>query len=141
MGVVTMAILGWQGTYDPNGEFPVPTWVVLACAVAMGLGTGFGGWRIIHTMGNKIFRMDPIHGFTASTMAAVVIQGASWYGLPISTTHCITTAIMGAGATERLSAVRWGVTRRIVVAWIVTIPASAAVSALFYLLTRPLFGA
>jgi inorganic phosphate transporter, PiT family len=140
MGVITMALLSYAGTYDPNGAFPVPTWVVVACALAMGVGTFFGGWRIIHTMGNKIFRMDPIHGFTASTGAALVIQGASALGLPISTTHCITTAIMGAGATKRLSAVRWGVTRRIIVAWIVTIPASAAVAAICYLATAPLLG-
>ena len=133
MGVITVALVTHHGTYDPNGEFPVPQWVVFACALAMGLGTAVGGWRIIHTMGNKIFKMDPIHGFTSSTMAAVVIQGASFYGLPISTTHCITTAIMGAGATKRLSAVRWGVTRKILTAWVVTLPATAAMSALCYL--------
>ncbi len=133
MGVITMALVSYQGTYDPKGEFPVPTWVVFVCAAAMGLGTAAGGWRIIHTMGNKIFKMDPIHGFTASLSSALVIQGASHLGLPNSTTHCITTSIMGTGATKRLSAVRWGVTRKIVGAWILTIPACALVSALCYL--------
>ncbi len=140
MGVITVATLSYAGSYDPNGEFPVPQWVVFACAAAMGLGTAVGGWRIIHTMGNKIFKMEPVHGFTASMGAALVIQGASWYGLPISTTHCITTAIMGAGATKRLSAVRWGVTRRIVTAWVLTIPASAAVSGLCYAVLRVVVG-
>jgi PiT family inorganic phosphate transporter len=132
MGVITVALISYQGTYDPDGHFPVPLWVVVACAVAMGAGTASGGWRIIHTMGNKIFKMEPIHGFTSSVVAAGVIQGASYFGLPISTTHCITMSIMGAGATKRLSAVSWGVTRKIVVAWLVTIPASGAVAALCY---------
>jgi PiT family inorganic phosphate transporter len=132
MGVITVALVSYDGTFDASGEFPVPLWVVIACAVAMGLGTASGGWRIIHTMGNKIFKMEPIHGFTSSVVAAGVIQGASWFGLPISTTHCITMSIMGAGATKRLSAVRWGVTRKIVIAWIVTIPASGLVAALCY---------
>lgn len=132
MGVITMALVAYQGTYDPKAEFPVPTWVVFACAAAMGLGTAAGGWRIIHTMGSKIFKMDPIHGFHASVGAALVIQGASALGLPISTTHCITASIMGTGATKRISAVRWGVTRKIVGAWVLTIPASAVVSAATY---------
>jgi PiT family inorganic phosphate transporter len=139
MGVITVATVTYAGTYDAHGEFPVPGWVVLSCALAMGLGTAAGGWRIIHTMGNKIFKMEPVHGFTASMAAALVIQGASWFGLPISTTHCITTAIMGAGATKRLSAVRWGVTRKIVGAWVLTIPASGAVSALTYVVFSRVF--
>ncbi|MEQ1507128.1 MAG: inorganic phosphate transporter [Myxococcota bacterium] len=138
MGVITMALMSYHGTYDAHAEFPVPDWVVFACAIAMGLGTAVGGWRIIHTMGNKIFKLEPVHGFTSSIAAALVIQGASFYGLPISTTHCITTSIMGAGATKRLSAVRWGVTRKIVGAWILTIPCAAAVSAVCYLVLGPL---
>lgn len=134
MGVITVALMAHQGTFDAHAEFPVPSWVVFACALAMGLGTAMGGWRIIHTMGNKIFKMDPIHGFTSSMMSAVVIQGASYFGLPISTTHCITAAIMGAGATKRLSAVRWGVTRKILTAWVVTLPTTAALSAICYFL-------
>jgi PiT family inorganic phosphate transporter len=132
MGVITMAVVAYHGSYDPKAEFPVPVWVVVSCALAMGAGTAAGGWRIIHTMGSKIFKMDPIHGFHASLGAALVIQGASYLGLPISTTHCITASIMGTGATKRISAVRWGVTRKIVGAWILTIPASGAVAALTY---------
>ena len=129
MGVITMALVSYEGTWDPMAKFPVPTWVVLACAIAMGLGTASGGWRIIKTMGSKIFKLRPIHGFCAETGAAAVLQAASAFGLPVSTTHCITAAIMGAGATTRLSAVSWGVTRRILWAWILTIPVSALLGA------------
>ncbi|MES2639428.1 MAG: inorganic phosphate transporter [Myxococcota bacterium] len=129
MGVITMALVSYSGTIDPLGKFPVPTWVVIACALAMGFGTAAGGWRIIHTMGSKIFKLRPIHGFCAETSAALVLQVASHYGLPTSTTHCITSAIMGAGATTRLSAVSWGVTRRILTAWILTIPVCAGLGA------------
>jgi PiT family inorganic phosphate transporter len=128
MGVITMALVSYAGTYDPASKFPVPTWVVFACAAAMGAGTAAGGWRIIHTMGSKIFKLRPIHGFCAETGAALVLQVASHAGLPTSTTHCITSAIMGAGATTRLSAVRWGVTRRILWAWVLTIPATAGLA-------------
>ncbi|MDP2305654.1 MAG: inorganic phosphate transporter [Pseudomonadota bacterium] len=129
MGVITMALVSYTGSIDPAGKFPVPFWVVIACALAMGLGTAAGGWRIIHTMGSKIFKLRPIHGFCAETSAALVLQVCSHFGLPTSTTHCITSAIMGAGATTRLSAVSWGVTRRILTAWILTIPVSAALGA------------
>lgn len=141
MGVITMALISYQGHGDQTQSFPAPPWVVVACAVAMGLGTAAGGWRIIHTMGSKIFKLRPIHGFCAETGAAIVLQVASHYGLPTSTTHCITAAIMGAGATTRLSAVSWGVTRRILWAWILTIPISALVSAGFYLLFSNLWPA
>ncbi|MDP2314791.1 MAG: inorganic phosphate transporter [Pseudomonadota bacterium] len=129
MGVITMALVSYSGVHDPSGKFPVPFWVVGACALAMGLGTAAGGWRIIHTMGSKIFKLRPIHGFCAETSASLVLTVASHFGLPTSTTHCITSAIMGAGATTRLSAVSWGVTRRILVAWILTIPVCAALGA------------
>ena len=132
MGVITMALLSYHGGHDPTGKFPVPTWVVLACALAMGLGTASGGWRIIKTMGTRIFKLRPIHGCIAETSAALVIQVASHLALPVSTTHCITASIMGAGATTRLSAVSWGVTRRIVTAWILTIPMTAIMAALVY---------
>jgi PiT family inorganic phosphate transporter len=134
MGVITMALVVYHGTWDPSAKFAVPTWVVIVCALAMGLGTASGGWRIIHTMGQRIMKLRPIHGFVAETAAASIIQVASHFGLPISTTHTITSSIMGAGATVRLSGVSWGVTRRIVVAWILTIPASALVSAGCYAL-------
>ncbi len=136
MGVITMALMSYTGTVDPAGKFPVPFWVVLACALAMGLGTAAGGWRIIHTMGSKIFKLRPIHGFCAETSASVVLTVASAFGLPTSTTHCITSAIMGAGATTRLSAVSWGVTRRILTAWILTIPVCAALGAACFQVLR-----
>ena len=136
MGVITMALVSYAGSYDPSVKFPVPTWVVLACALAMGLGTAAGGWRIIHTMGQKIFKLRPIHGSVAETASALVIQIASHLALPVPTTHCIPASIWGAGATTRLSAVSWGVTRRIFMAWILTIPMSGLVSALCYLLLR-----
>jgi len=132
MGVITMALVSYQGTYDPAAKFPVPTWVVISCALAMGLGTASGGWRIIKTMGSKIFKLRPIHGFCAETGAATLLQIASHFGLPVSTTHVITSAIMGAGATTRLSAVSWGVTRRIATAWVLTIPVCMALASGFY---------
>ncbi len=132
MGVITMALVSYQGTYDPVAKFPVPTWVVVVCALAMGLGTASGGWRIIKTMGSKIFKLRPIHGFCAETGAAGLIQLASHFGLPVSTTHVITSAIMGAGATTRLSAVSWGVTTRILWAWVLTIPVTMALGVGFY---------
>jgi PiT family inorganic phosphate transporter len=129
MGVIALALVQYRGQWDPSEKFPIPFWVVLACAVAMGLGTAAGGWRIIHTMGQKIFKLRPIHGFCAETSAAFVLQIASHLGLPTSTTHCITAAIMGAGSTTRLSAVSWGVTRNILWAWVLTIPTTAIMSA------------
>jgi PiT family inorganic phosphate transporter len=132
MGVIAMALASYHGTQMEE----IPTWVVLSCAVAMGIGTAAGGWRIIHTMGSKIFKLRPIHGFCAETGAAIVLITASHFGLPTSTTHCITSSIMGAGATTRLSAVSWGVTRRIVGAWILTIPVCATLGAAFVWLLR-----
>lgn len=131
MGVIALALVQYHGTWDPAAKFPIPFWVVIACATAMGLGTAAGGWRIIHTMGHKIFKLRPIHGFCAETSAAAVLQVASHFGLPTSTTHCITAAIMGAGSTTRLSAVSWGVTRNILWAWVLTIPATALMGAGF----------
>ncbi len=120
MGVITMALAsyyGWTGA-----EWAVPTWVVMAAALAMALGTMLGGWRIIRTMGLKVVELRPIDGFAAETAAATVIELASRLGIPISTTHTISSAILGVGATRRLSAVRWGVAGSIVTAWIVTLP-------------------
>jgi len=132
MGVITMALAAYRGVdVEGSSRLPIPAWVVLSCAFAMGAGTAAGGWRIIRTMGTRIFKLRPIHGFCAETGAAGVIQLASHLGLPTSTTHTITAAIMGAGATTRLSAVSWGVTRRIVWAWILTIPVCAALGAAF----------
>jgi PiT family inorganic phosphate transporter len=132
MAIITLAL--FSSGY--LAEFVVPTWVALAAALAIGLGTWAGGWRIIRTMGTRIVRMQPVDGFAAQTVAAVVIQLATAWGLPVSTTQVVSGAVMGAGATRRVSAVRWGVARRIVWAWVFTIPASAALAALGALLVK-----
>jgi len=119
-----------------GGAFHVPLWVVLSCQAAMGLGTLMGGWKIVHTMGSKITRLTPPQGFCAETGGALTLFGFTWLGIPISTTHTITGAIVGVGASRRMSAVRWNVASSIVVAWVVTIPAAAIVGALFYESTR-----
>ncbi|HET7092034.1 MAG TPA: inorganic phosphate transporter [Thermomicrobiales bacterium] len=132
MGVLTMALAsyyGWTGS-----EWDVPLWVILAAATAMGLGTAIGGWRIIRTMGLKVVELRPIDGFAAETAAATVIEVASRLGVPVSTTHVISSAILGVGATKRASAVRWGIAGRIVSAWIVTIPICMALGWTFYTL-------
>lgn len=121
MGIITLALV--SGGYLHSVE--VPFWVVMICALAMGLGTAFGGWKVIKTMGVSMLKLEPIHGFAAETSATAIILGASHLGLPVSTTHVIATSIMGVGATKRLSAVRWGVAGRIVLAWIFTLPACA----------------
>lgn len=121
MGLITLALLA-------SGKIPtfqIPVWVILAAATSMALGTLSGGWRIIHTLGSKVMKLDPIHGFAAETSAAAVIFVAASLGFPISTTHTITAAIMGTGATQRLSAVRWGVAGNILTAWILTLPMAA----------------
>lgn len=120
----------WANLYIPNDE--VPLWVEMAAYSAISLGTLFGGWRIVHTMGSRITRLRPVSGFCAETGGALAITLASHYGIPVSTTHTITGSIIGVGATQRLSAVRWGIARRIVWAWVVTIPASAVMAALSY---------
>ena len=139
MGVITMALASYHGW--TGGEWDVPLWVVLSAAIAMGLGTASGGWRIIKTMGLKAVDLRPIHGFAAETAAASVIEAASRLGIPVSTTHVISSAIMGVGATQRLSAVRWGIAGRIVSAWIVTIPACMAMGWAIYWLLRLITGA
>jgi PiT family inorganic phosphate transporter len=129
MGIIAVLLYS-QGRIGP--EFHVPLWVVLACQSAMALGTLFGGWRIVHTMGSKITRLNPMQGFCAETGGALTLFMATWLGIPVSTTHTITGAIIGVGAARRVSAVRWGLAGNIVIAWIVTLPAAAAVSALVY---------
>jgi len=121
MGIITLALATYHGWSGSN--FEVPLWVVLAAATAMGLGTALGGWRIIRTMGLKVVELRPIDGFAAETAAASIIEFASRLGIPVSTTHVISSAILGVGATRRASAVRWGIAGRIVTAWVVTIPA------------------
>lgn len=119
--------------------FEVPLWVILLCAVTMGIGTAIGGWRIVKTMGLRMTKLDPVHGFAAETAAASAIELASRLGIPVSTTHTISTAIMGVGSTRRLSAVRWGVGREIVTAWILTFPVCGALAWLAAKALRLLF--
>src|SRR5205823_14338820 len=121
MGVMTMALasyMHWGGT-----NWQVPLWIIIDATVALGLGTSIGGWRIIRTMGLRVVQLRPIHGFAAETAAATVIEAASRLGVPVSTTHTISSAILGVGSTRRLFAVRWGVAGQIVMAWVFTIPA------------------
>ena len=118
MGIITMALVA-AGKID---SVDVPTWVILTCALAMGFGTLFGGWKIIKTLGVKMLKLEPIHGFAAETSSAAIIVAASHFGLPVSTTHVVSTAILGVGATKRLSAVRWGIAGKIVMAWVLTLP-------------------
>ncbi len=129
MGIITGLLIA-SGKLE---KFEVPIWVILISHAAIALGTLFGGWRIVKTMGSKITKLQPMGGFCAETAGALTIIGATLGGIPVSTTHTITGAIMGVGATKRLSAVKWGVAGRIVWAWVLTIPIAAAVSALAYL--------
>ncbi len=117
---------------EEGGAFHVPLWVVLSCQTAMALGTLLGGWRIVHTMGSKITRLSPMQGFCAETGGAVTLFAATAFGIPVSTTHTITGAIVGVGAAKRVSAVRWNIAQGIVIAWVVTMPAAALVAALIY---------
>ena len=132
MGIIAVLLYS-QGMLE--GGFHVPFWVVISCQAAMGLGTLFGGWRIVHTMGSRITRLTPMQGFCAETGGAITLFMATYLGVPVSTTHTITGAIIGVGAARRVSAVRWSVARSIVMAWFITIPASAIIAALFYWLS------
>jgi PiT family inorganic phosphate transporter len=143
MGVISVILYGtvWAdraAAQHMSQHFPVPFWVVLACHAAIGLGTMFGGWRIVKTMGHSLTKLQPIGGFSAETGGGVTILALAHFGIPVSTTHTITGAIVGVGATRGTRAVRWGVAGRIIWAWILTIPASAAVAALFFVVTRAL---
>jgi inorganic phosphate transporter, PiT family len=133
MGVIAVLLFS---TGYLHGDFHVPLWVVLAAQSAMGLGTLMGGWRIVRTMGSKITKLTPHQGFCAETGGAIMLFGATAFGIPVSTTHTITGCIMGVGAAKRTSAVRWGVAGNIIIAWIVTIPATAGLAALIYFLIR-----
>ena len=132
MGII--AVLLYSTGYL-KGEFHVPHWVAISCYIAIGLGTLSGGWRIIETMGTRITKLSQHQGFSASTGGTVMLITASWLGIPVSTTHTITGCIIGAGAARRASAVRWQVAKNVMTAWVITIPASALVAALFYWLT------
>lgn len=127
MGVIT-ALLIAGGLLDSK-SFVVPYWVIISASIAIGLGTFFGGWRIVKTMAFKITALRPYQGFCAETGGGVILTVMAWLGIPVSTTHAITGAIMGIGTTKRLSAVRWGIGKKIIYAWIITIPASAAIGA------------
>ena len=129
MGIIALALL--SGGYIDTME--IPTWVKLACATSMALGTSAGGWRIISTMGTKIFKLESINGFAADLNSSVVIFTATLLHLPVSTTHVVSGSIMGIGSAERVRAVHWGVARSMLVAWVVTIPLSAVLSGLIYL--------
>jgi inorganic phosphate transporter, PiT family len=131
MGIIAVLLF----SHDALGDtFFVPFWVVIACQAAMGLGTLFGGWRIVHTMGSKITRLTPQQGFCAETGGAITLFLATYLGIPVSTTHTITGAIIGVGAARRVSAVRWGIARSIVIAWVVTMPMAALIASVFYFL-------
>jgi inorganic phosphate transporter, PiT family len=136
MGIIAALLVG-AGYLDlkPNGDLPVPLWIVLSAHAAIALGTLVGGWRIVRTLGQRITALKPVGGFSAETAAAISLYLATFLGIPVSTTHTITGAIVGVGATRRLSAVRWGVAGRIVWAWVLTIPAAAAIAAVTYAIT------
>lgn len=144
MGIVTLALVGatTAGTFDhlphwldfvrlapmPGGSIDVPVWVVVLCALVMAAGTAGGGWRIIRTLGHRMVRLQPIHGFVAETSSALVIMAASSVGMPVSTTHCVSSTIMGVGAARNTHAIRWSIVRRMVWAWLLTLPVTAAIS-------------
>ncbi len=131
MGII--AVLLFTSGYLGGEKFYVPFWVILICHAAIALGTAFGGWRIVRTMGMRLTALQPVGGFCAETAGAIALLGSATFGIPVSTTHTITGAIVGVGSTRRFSAVRWGVAQNVVLAWILTIPCTAAISALIYL--------
>lgn len=133
MGIITVLL---YSTGYLRGAFEVPHWVAISCYIAIAAGTLTGGWKIIETMGSRITKLSQHQGFSASLGGSIILFGASWLGIPVSTTHTITGSVIGAGVARRASAVRWGVASNVVVAWVITIPASAGVGALFYCLTR-----
>jgi PiT family inorganic phosphate transporter len=128
MGVIALALFA-NGNLE---EFEIPTWVKISAGLSIAAGTYVGGWRIMRTLGQRLYKMEPESGFAAQAAAGATIYAATKYGYPLSTTHVISGAVLGAGSTQRLSAVRWGVAGNIVVAWVLTIPAAAAVAALLY---------
>jgi len=129
MGIIWVALIA---TNQVAKDSPIDLWIVLSCHAAIALGTLFGGWRIVKTMGQKITKLKPFEGFAAESAGALTLFGATHFGIPVSTTHTITGSIIGVGATKRLSAVKWGVTKKIFWAWILTIPVSAAISAVMF---------
>ncbi len=136
MGVITMALV----SYGYLSTFQVPPWVMIICATAMALGTAAGGWRIIKTVGRDFVKLQPVHGFCVETASAGVILGAAAFGLPTSTTHVITSSILGVGLSKRMSAVNWTIAYRILTAWVLTIPASGLVAYVTYMVLNPFLG-
>ena len=132
MGIIAVLLFS-QG--DLGTSFYVPFWVVIVCQLAMALGTLIGGWRIVNTVGSKITRLTPVQGFCASAAGATLLFVATFFGIPVSTTHTVTGSVIGVGAARKVSAVRWNIAGNIVIAWIITLPASALVAALFYWLS------
>jgi PiT family inorganic phosphate transporter len=139
MGIIALALITYGKLAAHGASVDVPVWVKLACALAMGFGTLSGGWKIIKTMGTKIVKLRPIHGFAAETSSAIVILAAAHMGIPVSTTHVIAGSIMGVGASTNVSAVRWGIAGNMVVAWVLTIPISALLAGGFFKLVAPYF--
>jgi PiT family inorganic phosphate transporter len=133
MGIITVLL---YSTGYLHGDFEVPHWVAISCYIAIACGTMTGGWKIIETMGSRITKLSQHQGFSASLAGSIVVFTASTLGIPVSTTHTITGAVIGSGVARRASSVRWGVAGNVITAWVITIPASATVGALFYLLTR-----
>jgi PiT family inorganic phosphate transporter len=140
MGIIALLLVA-EGISAPVGasSFPIPLWVIISCATAIGLGTFFGGWRIVKTMAQRVTRLRPYQGFAAETSSGIVLAFMAHWGIPVSTTHVISSSIMGVGATDKLSAVRWGIARKIVGAWILTIPAAALIAAAAYLAMKSFF--
>ena len=134
MGIIALALVL---TY-PEKEFSVPLWVIISCAIAMGLGTLSGGWRIIRTLGSKMIKLQPIHGFAAETTASIILSGTAHFGIPVSTTQVISSSILGVGATRRFSAVRWGIVGNILWAWALTLPLTFGFSGLLMVLMQAL---
>ena len=132
MGIITLALF----IFGMIPAIAVPLWVKIACATVIMLGTVTGGWKIIKTIGTKFFRMEPLHGFAIQTASALVIEGATHFGAPISTSHVISSAVLGSGSVRNISAVRWGVAKNIILAWFITIPASAVMAGLSFFLIR-----
>lgn len=135
MGIITVLLVA----YGSLASFKVPLWVILAAHISISLGTFFGGWRIVKTMAQRITKLRPYQGFCAETSGGIVLAGMAALGIPVSTTHVISSSIMGVGATDKLSAVRWGIARKIVGAWILTIPIAALISAFTYLIIETIF--
>jgi PiT family inorganic phosphate transporter len=140
MGIIALLLItaGVSAPGSPD-TLPIPPWVIISCAAAIGLGTFFGGWKIVKTMAQRVTRLRPYQGFAAETSSGLVLAFMAHWGIPVSTTHVISSSIMGVGATNKLSAVRWGIARKIVGAWILTIPAAALISASTYLIMKTFF--